>query len=47
MPGETGFVVVDPEAAEQTRARAGAADRPWYQNVWDGVDKADAVARRQ
>lgn len=45
--GETGFVVVDPEAAEQTRARAGAADRPWYQNVWDGVDKADAVARRQ
>ncbi|AXL89063.1 acyl-phosphate glycerol 3-phosphate acyltransferase [Streptomyces sp. CB09001] len=47
MPGETGFVVVDPEAAEQTRAGAAAADRPWYRNVWDGVDKADAVARRQ
>ncbi|MBU6534949.1 cell division protein DivIC [Streptomyces sp. NPDC057245] len=47
MPGETGFVVVDPDAAEQTRTRLGAADRPWYRNVWDGVDKADAVARRQ
>ncbi|MHC5903448.1 FtsB family cell division protein [Streptomyces sp. S6] len=45
MPGETGFVVVDPDAAKQARADAGAADRPWYANVWDGVDKADAVGR--
>ncbi|NUS78890.1 septum formation initiator family protein [Streptomyces sp. NBC_00028] len=42
MPGETGFVVVDPGAAEQSRAELGAADRPWYSNVWDGVDKSDA-----
>ncbi|MFJ3672331.1 septum formation initiator family protein [Streptomyces sp. NPDC090106] len=42
MPGETGFVVVDPGAAQQSRARQGAADRPWYSNVWDGVDKSDA-----
>ncbi|MFH9014951.1 septum formation initiator family protein [Streptomyces sp. NPDC017943] len=41
MPGETGFVVVDPDAAEQSRTDLGAADRPWYANVWDGVDKAD------
>jgi cell division protein FtsB len=47
MPGETGFVVVDPDAAEQARAEGGAADRPWYRNFWDGVDKADAAARRQ
>ncbi|MER6034777.1 MULTISPECIES: septum formation initiator family protein [unclassified Streptomyces] len=42
MPGETGYVVVDPGAAKQSRADLGAAHRPWYANVWDGVDKADA-----
>ncbi|MFJ8465695.1 FtsB family cell division protein [Streptomyces swartbergensis] len=42
MPGETGFIVVDPHAARQSHADLGAADRPWYANVWDGVDKADA-----
>ena len=42
MPGETGFIVVDPDAAKQSRTDLGAADRPWYSNVWDGVDKADA-----
>lgn len=46
MPGETGFIVVDPDAAEQSRADQGAADRPWYSNVWDGVDKYDAAADR-
>ncbi|WP_314224900.1 FtsB family cell division protein [Streptomyces zaehneri] len=42
LPGETGFVVIDPEAARQSRTDLGAADRPWYSNVWDGVDKSDA-----
>ncbi|MFC9911869.1 septum formation initiator family protein [Streptomyces sp. NPDC059862] len=42
MPGETGYVVIDPDAAEQSHADSGAADRPWYANVWDGVDKSDA-----
>ncbi|MFD7133703.1 septum formation initiator family protein [Streptomyces sp. NPDC059894] len=42
MPGETGFIVIDPAAARQTRADLGAADRPWYTNVWDGVDRSDA-----
>ncbi|MFF3504114.1 septum formation initiator family protein [Streptomyces sp. NPDC003247] len=42
MPGETGFIVIDPAAARQTRADLGAADRPWYANVWDGVDRSDA-----
>lgn len=42
LPGETGFIVVDPDAARQSRADLGAADRPWYANVWDGVDKSDA-----
>ncbi|MFF0163266.1 septum formation initiator family protein [Streptomyces sp. NPDC005263] len=42
MPGETGFVVIDPNAAKQSRSDLGAADRPWYANVWDGVDSSDA-----
>ncbi|MGW2516557.1 FtsB family cell division protein [Streptomyces sp. NPDC001617] len=42
LPGETGYVVIDPDAAKQSRADLGAADRPWYSNVWDGVDKSDA-----
>jgi cell division protein FtsB len=42
MPGETGYIVIDPDAAKQARADLGSADRPWYSNVWDGVDKSDA-----
>ncbi|MEV7319254.1 septum formation initiator family protein [Streptomyces sp. NPDC093970] len=42
MPGETGYIVIDPNAAKQAHAYLGAADRPWYANVWDGVDKSDA-----
>ncbi|MFG2120510.1 septum formation initiator family protein [Streptomyces sp. NPDC048710] len=42
MPGETGYVVIDPGAAKQSRADLRAAHRPWYANVWDGVDKSDA-----
>ncbi|MFE3856173.1 septum formation initiator family protein [Streptomyces griseorubiginosus] len=45
LPGETGFIVVDPNAAKQSRTDLGAADRPWYSNVWDGVDKSDASDR--
>ncbi|MFF7182692.1 septum formation initiator family protein [Streptomyces sp. NPDC008121] len=42
LPGETGFTVNDPEAERARRAEQGAADRPWYSNLWDGVDRADA-----
>ncbi|MER6122724.1 septum formation initiator family protein [Streptomyces sp. NPDC001795] len=42
MPGETGYIVVDPDAVKQSRTDRKAAARPWYANVWDGVDKADA-----
>ncbi|SDM82266.1 Cell division protein FtsB [Streptomyces sp. cf386] len=44
MPGETGYIVIDPDAAKQSRAGVAAADRPWYANIWDGIDKADADA---
>ncbi|GGX15224.1 septum formation initiator family protein [Streptomyces chartreusis] len=43
MPGETGYIVVDPDAARKSRTDQSAADRPWYANIWDGVDKADAA----
>lgn len=43
MPGETGYIVIDPDAAKQSRTDLGAADRPWYSNVWDAVDKSDAA----
>ncbi|MFF6995567.1 septum formation initiator family protein [Streptomyces sp. NPDC008313] len=41
MPGETGFIVIDPDAAKPAHADLRAADRPWYANLWDGVDKSD------
>ncbi|MYW69147.1 septum formation initiator family protein [Streptomyces sp. SID8379] len=42
MPGETGYVVPESRATgSAARTGQGAADRPWYSNVWDGVDKAD------
>ncbi|MFE5816420.1 septum formation initiator family protein [Streptomyces sp. NPDC056479] len=45
MPGETGYIVVDPDAVKKSRTDQSAADRPWYANIWDGVDKADAAAQ--
>lgn len=45
MPGETGYIVIDPDAAKQSRTDLGAAARPWYANVWDGVDKSDRSDR--
>ncbi|MFI2368590.1 septum formation initiator family protein [Streptomyces sp. NPDC018833] len=41
LPGETGYTVIDPETAEERIEDDGAADRPWYSNVWNGVDNAD------
>ncbi|ALO08889.1 Septum formation initiator [Streptomyces venezuelae] len=41
LPGETGFTVNDPDAEQRPRDDQGAAERPWYDNLWDGVDQAD------
>ncbi|MCX4550522.1 septum formation initiator family protein [Streptomyces sp. NBC_01387] len=40
-PGETSYIVVDPDSRTQRPEKQGAADRPWYANLWDGVDSAD------
>ncbi|KES03632.1 acyl-phosphate glycerol 3-phosphate acyltransferase [Streptomyces toyocaensis] len=45
MPGETGYIVIDPGTVRKSRTDLEAADRPWYSNVWDGVDKADAAGQ--
>ncbi|MFG3497837.1 septum formation initiator family protein [Streptomyces sp. NPDC047928] len=41
MPGETGFTMNDPEVVREHRSDQGGADRPWYSDLWDGVDRAD------
>ncbi|MFI5942334.1 FtsB family cell division protein [Streptomyces uncialis] len=41
LPGETGYTVVDPRGTEERRADRGAADRAWYANLWDALDRAD------
>lgn len=45
MPGETGYIMTDPRAADERRTDQGAADRPWYSNLLDGVDTADRTDR--
>ncbi|MEV8401249.1 FtsB family cell division protein [Streptomyces niveus] len=45
MPGETGYIMTDPRAADERRTDQGTADRPWYSNLLDGVDSADRTDR--
>ncbi|WP_405492154.1 septum formation initiator family protein [Streptomyces sp. NBC_00096] len=42
-PGEISYIMSDPggQGPEHRRGGQSGADRPWYSNVWDGVDKAD------
>ncbi|MFD4987124.1 septum formation initiator family protein [Streptomyces sp. NPDC058374] len=43
-PGETGYTMIDPDAAEPSRTDRTAATRPWYTNLLEGVDRADQAA---
>ncbi|MET8013790.1 septum formation initiator family protein [Streptomyces sp. NPDC005271] len=43
MPGETGYSVVDGHGVTERSSHHSAADRPWYTNLWDAVDTADAA----
>lgn len=50
-PGEIGFVLPRQEGPSdggrgREDAAGPAADRPWYDNLWDGIDKADRSAGR-
>lgn len=44
MPGETGYVMTGTSAdgSGSADAAGSAANRPWYDNLWDGVNTADA-----
>ncbi|GHF64072.1 hypothetical protein GCM10010218_51890 [Streptomyces mashuensis] len=44
-PGETGYTVVDGSGGDRRPRDEGAADRPWYDNLWETVDKSDRTAR--
>jgi cell division protein FtsB len=46
MPGEVGYVVLDPAEApaptrERREAAATAVEQPWYTRLWGSVEKAD------
>ncbi|QXE36504.1 septum formation initiator family protein [Streptomyces sp. GMY02] len=45
MPGETGYTMIDPDAARKHQEGREATDRPWYSNVLDDVDNADRPER--
>ncbi|CAL9468617.1 septum formation initiator family protein [Streptomyces albus] len=40
-PGETGYTMRDGTADVSRPREHGPADRPWYENLWDGLDRAD------
>lgn len=41
MPGEVGYTMRDGSADPAAARSPGTADRPWYQNLWTGLDAAD------
>ncbi|MCA1222417.1 FtsB family cell division protein [Streptomyces sp. 8L] len=43
MPGEKGYTMNAPTAVKQEQQAAGAANRPWYANMMDDIDHADAA----
>ncbi|WP_327703233.1 septum formation initiator family protein [Streptomyces decoyicus] len=41
LPGETGYIVQDGSGTGSAPKGPQAAQRPWYENLWDTVDAAD------
>jgi cell division protein FtsB len=39
-PGETGYLMKH-DGTDGRRPQGDGADRPWYRNLWEGVDRAD------
>ncbi|MCF3964618.1 FtsB family cell division protein [Streptomyces fuscigenes] len=44
MPGEKGYTMNAPTAVKHEEQAVGPASRPWYANMMDDVDHADAAA---
>ncbi|MFJ6750867.1 MULTISPECIES: septum formation initiator family protein [unclassified Streptomyces] len=40
-PGETAYIVQDGSGTATAKKGPPTAQRPWYENLWDGVDSAD------
>lgn len=45
MPGETGYVVIDPAAVKPSLTDRATTVRPWYVGFWDAIDRADRAER--
>ncbi|MEU1376465.1 septum formation initiator family protein [Streptomyces triculaminicus] len=45
-PGETGYSVVGGGGPTKPPRDRGAADRPWYSNLWEDIDSSDGQQRR-
>jgi cell division protein FtsB len=42
MPDESGYTMLDRPGAGDDQSAAAGANRPWYDNVWDGLNATDA-----
>jgi len=42
MPEESGYIMLDRHGFGDDQSSDAGANRPWYDNVWDGVNSADA-----
>ncbi|MDT0310619.1 septum formation initiator family protein [Streptomyces sp. DSM 44917] len=51
-PGETGYLLpgggadAGADEAERSRTRGAPAERPWYDTLWEGLDRADGTTAR-
>ncbi|MFF2811516.1 septum formation initiator family protein [Streptomyces sp. NPDC058000] len=43
MPGETGYIVQDGSGVRAAPKAAKAAQLPWYDKLWESVDRADTA----
>lgn len=41
LPGETGYLMRDGTGSARSGEAGETVDRPWYENLWDGLDAAD------
>ncbi len=44
-PGETGYLMEHGGGEQDRRTGEGGPGRPWYRNLWEGVDEADSSGR--
>ncbi|RBM08970.1 septum formation initiator family protein [Streptomyces sp. PT12] len=48
-PGETGYILpgaAEDDSGDRLSTRGAPAARPWYENLWEGLDAADGADQR-